>query len=115
MNESAALAEQRTSPARWLTSCEFFRATSSSAVAGSPRRRIALRGRFGQRAMGTVYFGVTPDGDQVAVRMIREDLTEKSAVKGTFDRSRFTWPSSRASTRCRIWTRLHMRFQGHQT
>ena len=35
---------------------------------------IALRGRLGRGGMGTVYYGVTPDGEQVAVKMIREDL-----------------------------------------
>ena len=47
---------------------------------------IALRGRLGRGGMGVVYFGVTPDGDQVAVKMIREDLMEKSEVIGRFDR-----------------------------
>jgi serine/threonine protein kinase len=36
--------------------------------------------------MGTVYFGVTPDGDRVAVKMIREELTGKSEVRERFDR-----------------------------
>ena len=36
--------------------------------------------------MGTVYYGVTPDGEQVAVKMIREDLLEKSEARGRFDR-----------------------------
>lgn len=47
---------------------------------------IALRGRLGRGGMGVVYFGVTPDGEQVAVKMIREDLMEKSEVLGRFDR-----------------------------
>jgi eukaryotic-like serine/threonine-protein kinase len=47
---------------------------------------IALRGRLGQGGMGTVYFGVTPDGDQVAVKTVREDLLGKSVVRGRFDR-----------------------------
>jgi hypothetical protein len=34
---------------------------------------ITLRGRLGRGAMGTVYYGITPDGEQVAVTMIRED------------------------------------------
>jgi eukaryotic-like serine/threonine-protein kinase len=47
---------------------------------------IDLRGRLGRGGMGTVYFGVTPDGDQVAVKMIREDHLDKSRVLGRFDR-----------------------------
>jgi eukaryotic-like serine/threonine-protein kinase len=47
---------------------------------------IALRGRLGQGGMGTVYFGVMPDGEQVAVKTIRDDLLQQSAVLGRFDR-----------------------------
>lgn len=47
---------------------------------------IALRGRLGRGGMGTVYYGVTPDGEQVAVKMIRDELIEKSEVLGRFDR-----------------------------
>ena len=36
--------------------------------------------------MGTVYFGLTPDGDQVAVKTIRQDLTENEEAKDRFDR-----------------------------
>ena len=36
--------------------------------------------------MGTVYYGVTPDGEQVALKMIREDLLERSEARGRFDR-----------------------------
>jgi serine/threonine protein kinase len=47
---------------------------------------IALRGRLGRGGMGTVYYGVTPDGEQVAVKMIREDLLDQSEILGRFDR-----------------------------
>ena len=47
---------------------------------------IALRGRLGEGGMGTVYFGVTPDGDRVAVKTIRQDLTENDEAKDRFDR-----------------------------
>lgn len=47
---------------------------------------ITLRGRLGQGGMGTVYFGVTADGDRVAVKMIRDDLIKHSLVRERFDR-----------------------------
>jgi eukaryotic-like serine/threonine-protein kinase len=47
---------------------------------------IALRGRLGRGGMGTVYYGITPDGEPVAVKMIREDLLDRSEVLGRFDR-----------------------------
>jgi eukaryotic-like serine/threonine-protein kinase len=47
---------------------------------------IALRGRLGRGGMGTVYYGVTPDGEQVAVKMIREDLLDQSEILARFDR-----------------------------
>jgi serine/threonine protein kinase len=45
---------------------------------------IALRGRLGRGGMGTVYYGIGPDGEQVAVKMIREDLLDRSEVLGRF-------------------------------
>jgi serine/threonine protein kinase len=47
---------------------------------------IALRGRLGGGGMGTVYYGVTPDGEPVAVKTIRADLLEKPEATGRFDR-----------------------------
>jgi len=47
---------------------------------------IALRGRLGRGGMGIVYYGVTPDGEPVAVKMIRADLFEVSEARGRFDR-----------------------------
>jgi eukaryotic-like serine/threonine-protein kinase len=47
---------------------------------------IALGGRLGEGGMGTVYFGVTPDGDRVAVKTIREGLTANQEAKDRFDR-----------------------------
>ena len=47
---------------------------------------IALRGRLGEGGMGTVYFGVTADGNRVAVKMIREDLSANDEAKDRFDR-----------------------------
>jgi eukaryotic-like serine/threonine-protein kinase len=47
---------------------------------------IVLRGRLGEGGMGTVYFGVTPDGDRVAVKTIRQDLTGNDEAKDRFDR-----------------------------
>ncbi len=56
--------------------------------AGDPRAvgDIELCGRLGEGGMGTVYFGVTPDGAQVAVKTIRQDLTENDEAKDRFDR-----------------------------
>jgi serine/threonine protein kinase len=47
---------------------------------------IALRGRLGEGGMGTVYFGVAANGNQVAVKMIREDLSANDEAKDRFDR-----------------------------
>jgi len=47
---------------------------------------IALRGRLGAGGMGTVYYGVTPDGESVAVKTIRTELLEKPEARGRFDR-----------------------------
>lgn len=47
---------------------------------------IALRGRLGEGGMGTVYFGITPDGDRVAMKTIRQDLTANDEAKDRFDR-----------------------------
>jgi serine/threonine protein kinase len=47
---------------------------------------IVLRGRLGEGGMGTVYFGITPDGERVAVKTIRQDLTGNEEVKDRFDR-----------------------------
>ena len=47
---------------------------------------IELHGRLGEGGMGTVYFGLTPDGDRVAVKMIRHDLTENDEARDRFDR-----------------------------
>jgi serine/threonine protein kinase len=55
---------------------------------GDPDRigEIELGGRLGEGGMGTVYFGVTPDGVRVAVKTIRRDLTENDEAKDRFDR-----------------------------
>ena len=47
---------------------------------------IALRGRLGEGGMGTVYFGVMPDGDRVAVKTIRRDLTANEEARDRFER-----------------------------
>jgi len=47
---------------------------------------IALRGRLGEGGMGTVYFGIAPDGARVAVKTIRQDLTANDEAKDRFDR-----------------------------
>jgi eukaryotic-like serine/threonine-protein kinase len=47
---------------------------------------IALRGRLGEGGMGTVYYGVSPDGDEVAVKTIRDFYVERPALRNRFER-----------------------------
>jgi serine/threonine protein kinase len=47
---------------------------------------IVLRGRLGEGGMGTVFYGVTPDGDEVAVKTIRDRLADNSELKIRFER-----------------------------
>lgn len=47
---------------------------------------IALRGRLGQGGMGVVYFGVTPDGEPVAVKTIRAEALSRPAARSRFER-----------------------------
>jgi serine/threonine protein kinase len=47
---------------------------------------IALSGRLGQGGMGIVYFGVTEDGEPVAVKTIRAENLSKPAIRSRFDR-----------------------------
>ncbi|MFG2243752.1 serine/threonine-protein kinase [Spirillospora sp. NPDC048823] len=47
---------------------------------------IELHGRLGKGGMGVVYFGVTPDAEQVAVKVIRDDLTNQAGIRERFDR-----------------------------
>lgn len=47
---------------------------------------IALRGRLGEGGMGVVYYGVTPDGDEVAVKTIRDFLADRPALRLRFER-----------------------------
>jgi serine/threonine protein kinase len=47
---------------------------------------IELRGRLGEGGMGAVYFGVTADGEQVAVKVIRDAMAGHETVRERFDR-----------------------------
>lgn len=47
---------------------------------------IALRGRLGEGGMGTVYYGITADGDEVAVKTIRDFCVERPALRSRFER-----------------------------
>lgn len=47
---------------------------------------IALRGRLGEGGMGTVYYGVTPDGDELAVKTIRDFYVERPTLRSRFER-----------------------------
>ncbi|MBE1532628.1 serine/threonine-protein kinase [Actinomadura algeriensis] len=54
-----------------------------------PRRigeRITLRGRLGAGGMGRVYYGVTDDHEQVAVKVIKADLVDRDEVRERFAR-----------------------------
>lgn len=53
-----------------------------------PRRvgEIELHGRLGEGGMGRVYFGLTPAGDRVAVKVIHKGLADRPEVRKRFDR-----------------------------
>jgi serine/threonine protein kinase len=55
---------------------------------GDPREAgsYTLLGRLGAGGMGTVYLGLSPDGRQVAVKMIRPELAEDDAFVERFRR-----------------------------
>lgn len=48
--------------------------------------RITLRGRLGFGGMGRVYYGVTDEHEQVAVKVIRADLVDRDEVRERFAR-----------------------------
>ena len=47
---------------------------------------IRLRGRLGQGGMGIVYYGITQDGEPVAVKMISAEHLEKPEALARFER-----------------------------
>ncbi|GAA4241805.1 hypothetical protein GCM10022254_72150 [Actinomadura meridiana] len=47
---------------------------------------IELHGRLGEGGMGVVYFGVTPDAERVAVKVIRDGLSSQVGIRERFDR-----------------------------
>lgn len=47
---------------------------------------IELHGRLGQGGMGVVLFGVTPEAEQVAVKLIRDGLGSQNGIRERFDR-----------------------------
>lgn len=51
---------------------------------------IAILGRLGEGGMGTVYFGITPDGEQVAVKTIRAHLAAQPVLRARFEREILT-------------------------
>ncbi|MEU6034712.1 serine/threonine-protein kinase [Actinomadura sp. NPDC047616] len=47
---------------------------------------IALHGRLGEGGMGAVYFGITAEGQPVAVKVIRKDFADHQELRERFDR-----------------------------
>ena len=47
---------------------------------------ITLRGRLGRGGMGIVFYGITPEGEPVAVKTVRAEVLERSGALGRFDR-----------------------------
>ncbi|SNS08462.1 Serine/threonine protein kinase [Streptosporangium subroseum] len=47
---------------------------------------ITLHGRLGVGGMGRVFYGLTPDYEQVAVKVIREELADRAEVRARFAR-----------------------------
>jgi len=47
---------------------------------------IALRGRLGEGGMGTVYYGITPDGDELAVKTIQDRYVNRPDLRSRFER-----------------------------
>ncbi|MDL4774535.1 MULTISPECIES: serine/threonine-protein kinase [Thermomonosporaceae] len=47
---------------------------------------IELHGTLGEGGMGKVYFGVTPDGRHVAIKVIRKQLAGDPEIRERFDR-----------------------------
>jgi hypothetical protein len=47
---------------------------------------IALRGRLDEGGLGVVYYGIAPDGDEVAVKTIRDVLADRPALRARFER-----------------------------
>src|SRR5690606_9247500 len=83
----------------WLPGRASGRTTPVSAVLGrrvpmkplepsDPRTigGIEVHGRLGEGGMGVVYFGVTPDAEQVAVKVIKDDLAGQASLRERFDR-----------------------------
>ncbi|MER5424686.1 serine/threonine-protein kinase [Streptosporangium roseum] len=47
---------------------------------------ITLHGRLGVGGMGRVFYGLTPDYERVAVKVIREELADRAEVRARFAR-----------------------------
>jgi serine/threonine protein kinase len=47
---------------------------------------IVLRGRLGEGGMGTVYYGVTSDGDEVAVKTVSDRWSGRPDLRSRFER-----------------------------
>jgi serine/threonine protein kinase len=47
---------------------------------------IALRGRLGEGGMGTVYYGITADGDELAVKTIQDRYVNSPTLRSRFER-----------------------------
>lgn len=80
MNLASSVSSARVSIARQV--CVESLNQADPAVLGG----IALRGRLGEGGMGTVYYGITADGDEVAVKTVQDRYVNRPDLTRRFER-----------------------------